>query len=105
MSVLYSIFLYPIMLGLLRTTRELELLYFYYVGKFNSREDKKERLMKIMESYLWTDNPEVGTGVGLELYHSSSKEGYILWYERNIQYLLGQPCTATTDIFTLVRAV
>lgn len=62
--------------------------------------------MKIMESYLWTDNPEVGTGVGLEVYHSSSKEDYILWYDHNIQYLLKDPpCTATSARFTLARIV
>lgn len=61
--------------------------------------------MKIMESYLWTDNTEVGTGAGLELYHSLSKEGYILWYDNNIQYLLKELCLATTAKFMLARSV
>ena len=61
--------------------------------------------MKIMESYLWTDNPEVGTGVGLEVYHSLSKEDYILWYDNNIQYLLKELRLVTTTKFTLARSV
>jgi len=61
--------------------------------------------MKVMENYLWTDNPEVGIGVGLELYRSLSKEDYILWCDHNIQYLFQDPCTATTARFTLSRTV
>ena len=65
-----------------------------------------EGCMKVMENYLWADNPEVGTGVGLELYRSLSKEDYILWYDHNIQYLFQDPpCTATTARFMLARIV
>lgn len=61
--------------------------------------------MKIMESYLWTDNAEVGIGVGLEVYHSSAKEDYILWYDSSILYLLKEFDFSLLRTFALVRAV